>query len=200
VANRLLAFVGAVALAAALSIPALAAPEPFALVTDRKSVDCTVEQQSVGYLGDPCPGPTVVNNPTDCPWDTDDYWSMYEPSGTIASGEVVTAQLCAIADGTIRSPVDATVRAKHPKLHVRMDSSDGRSWIAVPVRDGNVYAYTICADNFLRPPHPIVPDSNGGTGTLVTYTLTIDATERGANGVVALFKYGHGIWNISACN
>lgn len=202
--RRLLAIVGAVALAAVLSMPAIArGNEPLQLVTDHRSVACNVEQQTIrwygqGHLSDPCPGEFVVNNPTGCPWDIDDSWSMVDTSGSIATGQTVTATFCGVSDGTHRAPVDAAVRAKHDKLTVRIDASDGRSWVAVPVRDGNEYEYTACGDNFLPAPHPEVPDSNGGQGTLVTYVLTIAAPTRGANNVFALLKYGQGIWTTCA--
>lgn len=179
--------------------------DPLTLITDRKSVACNVEQQTIRLYGtfnplSPCPSEFVVNNPTGCPWDIDDAWSMVDLSGTISTGQIVTASLCAIADGTHRAPVDAAVYAKHPYLLIKLEGSDGRVWVASPVKTGNNYEYTICGDNFIQKfPHPEVPNSNGGQGTYVTYTLTIDASVRGANGVTALLKYGQGIWSVSAC-
>lgn len=183
--------------------PVHAGPGPLALVTDWYQIACNVEQQTFNVYGDfnindPCPGPTVVNNPTGCMWDYDDAWSK-RGIGSIARGAVVTASLCAIADGSHTAPVDAWVGANHNKLIVRLNASDGRTWLALPVSIQGGYEYPICADNFMYGPHPEVPDSNGGHGTLITYTLTVDATLRGANAIEGLLTYGQGIWTVGAC-
>ena len=185
--------------------PAQAAgPPPLNLVQTWKSVACNVEQQTIRWYGSfdpaaPCPGPNVVNNPTDCPWDIDDSWTK-QGEGKIETGQVVTAEFCAIADGTHAASVDAGVSAKHDQLIVSLAASDGRSWSAVPVKVGSIYRYVICADNLLQLfPHPEVPDSNGGQGTFVTYSLTIDATSRGGNGIGAVLDYGQGVFFVSGC-
>jgi hypothetical protein len=179
-------------------------PEPLTLETVWKSVACNVEQQTIRWYGtfnpsDPCPSAMVVNNPTTCGWDIDDSWTMRDGSGSLNTGQVTSASFCVISDGTHKAPIDASVSAKHDKLLVRLDASDGRSWSMLPVRVNNEYRYIACGDNFLRAPHPEIPGSNGGQGTLVTYTLTIDATVRGGNGISAILDYGQGIWNISGC-
>ena len=68
---------------------------------------------------------------------------------------------------------------------MRITSSDGRVFPASPVKAGNQYIYAACGDNLIPPPHPDIADSNGGKGTLITYTLTIDATVRGGSGISA---------------
>lgn len=214
--RHILASFIAIMLAVSLSFPVMAArPDPLELVTDWKSVYCAIKSQTTYLYGlsedeqdaYPCPDQNIVNNPTlntgaSCVWDVDDAWSMFDRSGTIEIGQIVTASMCAIADGTHRPPIDAVVRAKHPHLSVRLDASDGRSWVAIPVRDGNEYEYVACGENFMKNAwlHPDFPDSNGGWGTSVIYTLTIDATKRGANGVLALLDYGVGIWGVGSCH
>lgn len=202
--RRLAAIIGAVTLAAALSYPASAAPSG-GLVFSQVwlSRACNVEQQTIRWYGSfdpaaPCPGPNVVNNPFACGWDIDDSQTL-TGSGRVDTGSVVTASICVISDGTHRAPVDAQVAAKHNQLVVRLDASDGRSWLAPPVRSGSQYIYAACGDNFLPPPHPEVPGSNGGQGTPVTYTLTIDASARGGNGIEAMLDYGQGVYVVGAC-
>lgn len=182
-----------------------ARPNTLDVVTVYSDRSCNVEQQTIRWYGSfnpiaPCPGSNVVNNPTGCGWDIDDSWTM-RGEGRIETGQVVRASFCVVSDGSHRAPVDAAVRAKHDRLIVWLDGSDGRSWPAVPVRDGSEWAYYACGDNFISNypvPHPEIPGSNGGHGTLVIYTLTIDATARGGN-VVAALDYGQGIWTVGGC-
>ncbi len=205
-----LALLGAVVLMTALATPAFArplqvnGPADLVLVQTWKSLSCNVEQQTIHVYGSfdpaaPCPGEFVVNNPTTCMWDIDDSWTLFG-SGRIETGQTVTASFCAIADGTHRASVDAEVSAKSDQLTVRLDGSDGRFWVAAPLRVGSAYRYVICADNFIQLfPHPDVPDSNGGRGTFVTYTLTIAAPTHGANDVGAMLDYGQGAYFVSGC-
>jgi len=190
----------------ALALPISAAKpigsggDPLTIETDRRSISCNVEQQTIRWYGSfdpiaPCPGPNVVNNSTGCGWDIDDSWSM---RGSGRASDIHTASLCVVSDGTHRAPVDVSVRAKNDQLLVRLDASDGRSWSASPIRDGNEYQYVACGDNFISAPHPEILGTNGGHGTIVTYTLTIDASARASN-VTALLKYGNGIWVVEEC-
>jgi hypothetical protein len=179
-----------------------ARPQLPELVTVARSVACNVEQQTIRWYGEfdpasPCPGPNVVNNPTECGWDIDDSWTK-RGDGRLATGQVAQGSLCVVSDGTHRANVDASVRAKTDRLVVRLDASDGRAWVAVPVRDGNDFAYLACGDNYIPAPHPDLPGSNGGQGSIVTYTLTIDATERGGF-VAAMLDYGSGFWTVGGC-
>lgn len=190
--------------------PAQAAgPDTLNLTTAWISIGCRIEQLTIYVYGmehryDPCPSEFVVNNPTvgtgaPCIWDVDDAYTTLDSSGRISVGQTVTESLCVIVDGTHSSSLDVGVRAKHDELVVRLDVTDGRSWLATPVRDGSEYAYRICTRAFVAGPHPAVPDSNGGTGTFLTYTLTVAAPTRGANDVGAMLDYGQGIYFVSGC-
>jgi hypothetical protein len=166
---------------------------------------CNVEQWTTivygsQHVGDPCPGPQVVNNPLTCTWDRDDSWARFG-QGDIPKGSITSGQACDVADGTTVTGrnVDAEVLAGHDKLVVTLATSDGRSWPAVPVKHGNTWYYGVCTDN--NPPGPYAPvaGSNGGSGNPITYTLTIDATARAANNATAIIDVGHGLWSTTTC-
>jgi hypothetical protein len=169
---------------------------------------CNVEQWTTivygsQHVGDPCPGPQVVNNPLVCTWDRDDSWAL-RGEGDIPKGSITSGQVCDVADGTVAvgRNVDAEVFAGNDKLVVTLATNDGRSWNLPPVRRGNGYVYGVCTENGYPgqfPSYPEIAGSNGGHGVPVTYTLTIDATSRAANNARAIIDVGHGIWSTVTC-
>jgi len=172
--------------------PTLAQAGPFAWTIVDKQIACVVEQQSAGGPGDPCPDPTVVNNPLDCTWDRDDIW-IDSASGGLK--EAVSVTICGVSDSTDfsgKKDMWALVYSKRADLTVALGDSTGRSWTATPVWNGSQYKYAICTLDNIPGPFTEIPGSNGGVGLAVTYTLTTSSPSR--TNVTASFSDGDGIW------
>lgn len=179
----------------ALLFPAIAhaGPTEFAFREDWKNHACIVEQQSGLRQFDPCPGPTVVNNPTECSWDIDDSW-IHVGSGTLWRGESASASQCRIVDGknTIRL-IEAAVYSRRADLHVQVDSTIGL-FVLQPEDVGKDYRYRLCIrSNTVFGPYTEIPDSNEGFGRQIDYTLSI-ATPGNAD-ISAVLKNGVGTWS-----
>jgi hypothetical protein len=151
-----------------------------------------------------------VHNPTPCLWDVDDldYDSGW---GFLKAGATATGSKCVIADdgngrpggwGGDRKTVEAHVYAPVSSLTVRLTDSRGHLWTAVPVAQGkNLYRYSICETEDEPGPFEIIPDSNGGTGLRIDYTLSVTAGSRNVRDVVVHFQsFGWLTYFTSACN
>jgi hypothetical protein len=198
--KRLLAVMGAVALAAALSFPANAGNEPLVFARDSIQRDQPVEQQSPDFFFGPGTHPeTWVNNPTPCSWDVDDHESLVGTGNVAAS---VSGSLCVVSDGLYSfahyEVAQVSVHAATDNLTVTLSNDFGQSWVIPALGSGHSFTYVLCIAQIRPGPYPTIPDSNGGYGFIVTYTLTI-ATTKAAHGVYAILQTegnGGGIYSI----
>lgn len=204
----LIAFIGAVALAAAVVVPATAkAHTPLVFVRDSVDHQQPVEQQSPNFFDNscyppyapPCDPSTWVTNPTDCDWDLDDHES-WVGTGDMAARTTVVARSCQVSDGLTSfghwEAATASVRASTPDLIVTVSNDFGQSWTVSPVGSGNSYSYTFCNTQTRPGPYPTIAGSNGGYGFIVTYTLSLTAGSKTVRNVSAVYQHGRGIYNI----
>lgn len=180
------------------------------LTFTRNSVDHQqpVEQQSANFFYNNCGGnpnnpacdpSTWVYNPTNCDWDLDDHES-WVATGDIPANTTVSANSCQVSDGLISyghwESFQASVSTNIPNLLVKVTNDFGDSWTLTPVSIGKgQYNYVLCGYQNRPGPYPTIPDSNGGYGFIVTYTLSITTTKAAQN-VYAVYQHGPGIYSI----
>jgi len=197
------------ALMLALAGPAAAnSPQPLMFGVLGQDLQNPVEQQSPNFMqydcgsnGTPtnrgCDPSTWVNNPTSCVWDVDDYIDVtgYGTLNGTASGS-----LCIVADGLNyiggdNHPIQVRVTAQSQNLVVTLKNDQGVSVVAgrpTPFAGGTGggnWAYTICTSDLTSGPYATIADSNGGTGRIVNYTLTVSSAKK-TNGVFAVLQAG----------
>jgi hypothetical protein len=195
-------------LAAALCValmapqPAIAGqPQPLTFYGATWSLNDPVEQESPnffycgGSLGplwcdfDPS---TWVTNPTGCAWDVDDIL-VRRGYGDLASGDTASDSICLIADSHINfggDPhiIDVWLVAPMDSLEVTVTNTAGVTWVLTPVERKHDYLYGACFYDTVAQrdqTYPVVPDSNGGTGTRVDYRLTVTNPGRTVRSVTA---------------
>lgn len=182
----------AVALCAMVAIPAQAAT--FTSQWDVRQYP--VEQESP----DRTRPETWIVNPTACDWDVDDA-SDQVYTHTLPKGALVMASRCVMADGYDNVGGDAhrvevyVVSTKND-LTVILTNDQGQSWHPVAGPDGgHGYRWLVCARDHTwegRPiaDYPVVPNSNGGTGFAVTYTLAVTGGAHDARNTWAMLQTG----------
>ena len=154
----------------------------------RDDIQQPVEQQSPNFFD--CGGSlgpvycafepsTWVGNPTSCIWDVDDYIDMFG-SGTLAKDQAVSTTVCAIADGydnfaVDNHPVEVLTTSGTDALLVTLTSDNGVTFTATPQYDkvNRGWTYRICTADATPGPYPVIDGSNGGTGVVVNWTLTV---------------------------
>ena len=122
---------------------------------------------------------TWVTNPTGCAWDVDDYTDLLG-ANAIAKDQTVSTSVCAVADGYDNygfdnHPVQTVTTASTDALVVTLASDNGSSFTAIPQYDkaSRAWTYRICTVDRTPGPYPVIDGSNGGTGIVVNWTLTI---------------------------
>jgi hypothetical protein len=164
-------------LAAVMLLPlaATANPQPFAFSPGTSSISRScVEQES-----DPpdCSG-AVVTNPTVCVWTVDQQFSDVA-LGRLSAGTSGSDHLCLISDGVLNYSgephwVEVSIFANSPDLTVTLSDSAGQAWTARPSPGASkTWTYALCEPGALLSSYPIIPNSNGGTGVQVDYTVTV---------------------------
>ena len=203
----------ALVLAAVLGVfgvPSAAAnsPQPLTFGLLSHDLQYPVEQQSPNFMQYDCgsngtptnPGcdPSIwVTNPTSCVWDVDDYIDV---TGFGTLNGIASGSLCVVSDGLTyvggdRHPVEVRVTAQTQNLAVTLTNDQGVALTAgtpTPATGGTGggnWAYTICTTDLTLGPYATIPGSNGGTGRIVTYTLTVSSAKKTA-GVFAVLQAG----------
>lgn len=170
----------ALAVLAMLGIPASAAAHvhgsgtvPFAFRLYSFENQSCVEQQSPP-ASPTCSSPTGnVVNPTPCVWTTD-QWIEDQGTGSLDGGVSVPDGICLIADGRILHRIRVTGTSSSPNLQVVLSSDAGEHTTIPAVQvDGNTWSYSFCERGPTFSSYPTIPDSNGGFGVQVNYTLTV---------------------------
>jgi hypothetical protein len=150
-----------------------------------------------------------VHDPTGCTWDVDalDYDTGH---GYLRAGSTATGSKCVIADDGNGKPggwagdrktVEAHVYAPVPTLTVRLADNRGHSQTAEPVSAGNGYRYAVCLTEDEPGPFDPIPDSNGGTGLRIDYTLSVTAGARNVRDIAVHFQsFGWLPYFTSQCN
>ena len=142
------------------------------------TIDQPVEQESPDYFFGPRTHPeTWVTNPTGCDWDVDD-WTAEQGTGDLAGGASVSTTICLVADqydnfGGDNHAIAVGVSSTSPDLIVTATNDFGRDERAGVEPDGHGYRYQICTSDSTAGPYPSIADSNGGTGLVVTWTVTV---------------------------
>ena len=140
---------------------------------------------------------TWVTNPTGCVWDVDDSYA-WAGSSDLAKGTSQSATACAVADqydnfaGDDHS-VQAVVSAPSGALAVTVTSDQGDAYTATPVYDkaSRAWVYRVCELDLTPGPYPTIDGSNGGTGTVVNWTITVtNNTGQAVKRVTAILQLG----------
>jgi hypothetical protein len=186
----------------------LAAP-PALLIFNNIATDIQnpVEQQSPNYFY--CGGTigpincafdpsTWVNNHTGCAWDVDDVYSDLASSGLVRANSTATDSHCLITDGRVFHKIQIMVQAPTSALTVKLENTAGLSWTVPAVKAGSAYKYALCVSDDTPGPYIVIDGSNGGTGRLVNYTLSItNATKRDVKSIMAEYQIGHGSFAVT---
>lgn len=164
--------------------------QPFQFTLGGFEVESCVEQESPP-ASPVCSSPTGnVVNPTPCVWTVDQYINR-QGYGDLASGAAASDHICLIADGVLRvggEPhwIIVDVSATSPNLNITLSDSAGQSWTLISVAaDNQTYTYSLCEPGPTFDSYPTIPDSNGGWGVKVDYTLTVANPGRTTHGVRA---------------
>jgi hypothetical protein len=128
-----------------------------------------------------------------CAWDVDDHF-RHEGYGYLAAGTRVQGSLCVVADeydnfGGDDHMLFASVYAPEDSLTVTLTNDRGVARPLEPVPDGNGYRWYVCHVDHTPDPYPEIPDSNGGTGLPVTYTLDLAAGSRTVRSIYAILEH-----------
>jgi hypothetical protein len=208
---RVLALVGAVALAAVLVTPVVAAPKSalsseFFLPSGWPSgspPQSPVEQQSDNPW---LPGPTdcsanthCVVNPTLCAWDVDDWWQVVEVDRTLAAATTTTGTVCGIFDANPQYVTNDGVtgwwNSPRPWFGMRLlapSSSlgltvtflpQGRTFTPSPRWNGSVYEYDFCGVAIYAPGDPALVSIVGSGGSGVRTDVTVSVANLGRQAV-----------------
>ncbi len=153
---------------------------------------------SLGPVYCPFDPSTWVSNPTNCAWDIDDVTTAASGPGAqyLDAGVSTRGSLCVVSDGHYNFSGDphaifAGVGSPKPSLVVTVANDQGQSWTVQPVHSSydHMYHYNWChLDRYPYPVswYPVIPNSNGGIGVVVTYTMTVsNPTSRQVKGVYA---------------
>lgn len=181
----------------ALFVAAPGGQQPLALSLSWNQTG-TVEQQSCpsgGPAWPDCDPATWVNNPTGsllngpCAWDVDDNFD-FDGFGYVDAGTTRSGVRCVVADaynnwGGDDHMLFATVNAPANTLTVTLSNDQGVSLPMAPVVNGSGYRYYVCHVDHTPGPYPTIAGSNGGTGTVVTYTLSVTAGAHAVRSVSA---------------
>lgn len=185
-----------------VALPAAAArggPQEFSFVLHQREIQQPVEQESPNFFAcmvDPsvtCDPSTWVYNPTTCVWDVDDGVDWIAGAAPLVVGATVTVSDCLIADGLFsfgHHHVQASVSATSPDLAVTMTNDAGFSIPATRIAQGSGWQYRICSYDSTLGPYQTIPDSNGGFGRIVNYTLTIHNEGRKVRSATGVFVLG----------
>lgn len=168
---------------------AAAGPDLFYWGTSGGDLQTPVEQQS------PLPWDDATNvvNPTVCSWDVDDLHYI-GGGGNLTANQPETATVCLIADGSSydgpyanNKTVYATALSPSGDLDVTLTNSLGQTWPADKVYypSNHRWSYTVCTVDLTGRPftnwadtYPEIPESNGGRGIRVDYTITVTAAKK----------------------
>ena len=187
--RRIVALLGAVALAAALSYPVSAAqPLHFDTYGFTEKQNPVEQQSDWPWL----PGPNdcsanlhCVVNPTSCSWDVDDHWQRLALGGYLVSGASVIETTCLIVDansqyltmnGTtgwfsgFRNKYGVSIDAKSADLAVTVEwQPQGRTFTLAPVLDpgARLYRYRACISAAYDPRDPALGDIAGSNASSV---------------------------------
>lgn len=196
----------AVLLALPLAAPAIAKgqpPQPLEFRYMGGQVNDPVEQQSPNFFRckhepplEPCDSRTWVVNPlggVPCAWDVDDHF-IHQGYGYVEAGGRVRGSMCVVADqydnfGGDDHMLFASVYAPEDSLTVTLTNDRGVARPLEPVPDGNGYRWYVCHVDHTPGPYPEIPDSNGGTGLPVTYTLDVVAGSRTVRSIYATLEH-----------
>jgi len=179
-------------------------PSPLSFHLASQNHQNPVEQESPNFFyvcgnnptaPPPCDPSTWVTNPTACDWDVDDM-TVLQGFGDLAAGASGAGSMCMVADGVCCFGGDphrfeVSVAADVATLNVRLTSSQGFSASATVAPEGHGFRYLVCARDPAAPPFQTIPDSNGGTGRVDTWTVSIsNPSTHTVRGIYAMLQTG----------
>ena len=174
--------------------PVMARPTPWTWTQTWQVIQQPVEQESPDFC-DPttnqCSGArctisgtdTCVYNPTNCGWDSDDS-EQWQGFGTVVKNESHSLSWCVIADGYDgaggdQHRIQARIFSQTPDVTISFTNDYGVSYPQpVPILSGKNFIWLYCERDITdqgKPIsyYPVIPNSNGGTGEIVNYTLNV---------------------------